>query len=89
MSGSDASLLGVLGNTSLPRALGGALFPNEKEMRKVQHKMKNRMDFPHHENTVQAKLVQEEYSQSGEYCQYEANTKATLFFSFFLRGCLF
>ena len=39
------------------------------------------MDFPHHENTVQAKLVQEEYSQSGEYCQYEANTEATRFFS--------
>ena len=51
--------------------------------------MENRMDFPHHENTVQAKLVQEEYSQSGEYCQYEANTEATLFFSFFLRVCLF
>ena len=56
---------------------------------KVQRKMENRMDFPHHENTVQAKLVQEEYSQSGEYCQYEANTEATLFFSFFLRVCLF
>ena len=34
VSGSNASLLGVLGNTSLPRALGGALFPNEKEMRR-------------------------------------------------------
>ena len=51
--------------------------------------MENRMDFPHHENTVQAKLVQEEYSQSGEYCQDEANPEAALFFSFFLRVCPF
>ena len=40
VSGSDASLLGVLGNTSLPRALGGALFPNEKEMRRYSIRWK-------------------------------------------------
>ena len=40
VSGSDASLLGVLGNTSLPRALVGALFPNEKEMRRYSIRWK-------------------------------------------------